>query len=98
MDVDRALGSCEQESPVILVAHQPKAAKAALQSQYRLDLVLSGNYQHLIVLSSTVKSFIFLGMKFRGFPNLDIFVGTNFLGFGHFLLKYAFRGDLKFVV
>jgi hypothetical protein len=42
MDIDGALQSCDKSSPVILVAHQPKAARAALQSNYRLDLVLSG--------------------------------------------------------
>ena len=44
MDIDGALRSCDKDSPVILVAHQPMAAKAALQSRYRLDLVLSGKY------------------------------------------------------
>ncbi|WAR11744.1 TMPPE-like protein [Mya arenaria] len=43
MDLDGALGSCDVESPVILVAHQPKAAQAALQSKHRVDLVLSGH-------------------------------------------------------
>ena len=41
-DLDTALASCDQSKPVILLAHQPKAAKMALNSQYRVDLVLSG--------------------------------------------------------
>ena len=46
----------------------------------------------------TVKSFIFVGTKFRGFPNLDIFVGTNFVDLDFSFFEYAFRGNLKFVV
>ena len=41
-DVDRTLKSCDFRHPVILLAHQPHAAKAALDSSYRVDLVLSG--------------------------------------------------------
>lgn len=44
MDLDAALSSCDRNNPVVLVAHQPKVAKAALQTGYRVDLVLSGKY------------------------------------------------------
>ncbi|XP_067651468.1 transmembrane protein with metallophosphoesterase domain-like [Haliotis asinina] len=43
MKLDDALGSCDPSQPVILLAHQPKAAKTALDSKYRVDVVLSGH-------------------------------------------------------
>ncbi|KAK0061817.1 transmembrane protein with metallophosphoesterase domain [Biomphalaria pfeifferi] len=42
-DLAKAVGNCSQQRPVILLAHQPKAAKIALDSSYRTDLVLSGH-------------------------------------------------------
>ncbi|KAI8759667.1 transmembrane protein with metallophosphoesterase domain, partial [Biomphalaria glabrata] len=42
-DLAKAVGNCSQQKPVILLAHQPKAAKIALDSSYRIDLVLSGH-------------------------------------------------------
>ncbi|XP_067652029.1 transmembrane protein with metallophosphoesterase domain-like isoform X1 [Haliotis asinina] len=43
MKLDDALGSCDPSQPVILLAHQPKAAKTALDSKYRVDVILSGH-------------------------------------------------------
>ena len=42
MDLDKAVGSCDQRQPIILLAHQPQAAKRALDSNYNIQLVLSG--------------------------------------------------------
>ena len=42
MDLDKALSGCNPEAPVLLLAHQPKAAKKALDSKYNIQLVLSG--------------------------------------------------------
>ncbi|XP_076470421.1 transmembrane protein with metallophosphoesterase domain-like [Babylonia areolata] len=42
-NVDHALQTCDPGQPVILLAHQPRAAKLALESPYRVDLVLSGH-------------------------------------------------------
>ena len=42
MDLDKAVGSCDQHQPIILLAHQPEAAKRALDSSYNIQLVLSG--------------------------------------------------------
>ncbi|CAG5130850.1 unnamed protein product [Candidula unifasciata] len=42
-DLDKAVSSCSSDKPVILLAHQPHAAKMALDSKYRIDLVLSGH-------------------------------------------------------
>ena len=41
-DLPKAVGSCDPSEPIILLAHQPKAAKWALDSEYPIDLVLSG--------------------------------------------------------
>ncbi|GFR63684.1 transmembrane protein with metallophosphoesterase domain [Elysia marginata] len=38
-----ALDGCAKELPVVLMAHQPRAAKQALDSGQRIDLVLSGH-------------------------------------------------------
>nr|XP_011422305.2 transmembrane protein with metallophosphoesterase domain [Crassostrea gigas] len=38
-----ALRGCHSEQPIILLAHQPKAAKKALQTSRHIDLVLSGH-------------------------------------------------------
>ncbi len=42
MDVEKALSGCSAESPIILLAHQPHAAKQALQQRPDISLVLSG--------------------------------------------------------
>ncbi|XP_041376694.1 transmembrane protein with metallophosphoesterase domain-like [Gigantopelta aegis] len=43
MHLEKALGTCLPNQPAILLAHQPKAAKIALDSKYRVDLVISGH-------------------------------------------------------
>ncbi|TRY89492.1 hypothetical protein DNTS_016065 [Danionella cerebrum] len=43
MDVEKALSGCSAESPIILLAHQPQAAKQALQQRPDISLVLSGH-------------------------------------------------------
>lgn len=40
--LEEALRGCHSEQPIILLAHQPKAAKKALQTSRHIDLVLSG--------------------------------------------------------
>ncbi|XP_061197484.1 transmembrane protein with metallophosphoesterase domain-like [Saccostrea echinata] len=41
--LDKAVKGCNPGQPIILLAHQPKAAKMALQSDHHIDLVLSGH-------------------------------------------------------
>jgi predicted MPP superfamily phosphohydrolase len=43
MDLDKAVESCDPSQPIILLAHQPRAAKLALNSKYNIQLVLSGH-------------------------------------------------------
>ena len=40
--LDTALQNADSEHAVILLAHQPKAAKRAIQSEYDISLILSG--------------------------------------------------------
>jgi len=44
MDLDKAVGPCDKTLPIVLLAHQPAAAKEALHSAYNIQLVLSGRY------------------------------------------------------
>ena len=41
-DLDKAVSSCDREHPIVLLAHQPRAALRALDSSYNIKLVLSG--------------------------------------------------------
>ncbi|XP_051507351.1 transmembrane protein with metallophosphoesterase domain [Myxocyprinus asiaticus] len=43
MDVEKALSGCSAQRPIILLAHQPHAAKQALQQRPDINLVLSGH-------------------------------------------------------
>ncbi|XP_007946857.1 transmembrane protein with metallophosphoesterase domain [Orycteropus afer afer] len=43
MDLDKALGGCSPDHTTILLAHQPLAAKRALQSRPDINLILSGH-------------------------------------------------------
>ncbi|TVG09581.1 Transmembrane protein with metallophosphoesterase domain [Bagarius yarrelli] len=43
MDVEKAVSGCSEEHPIVLLAHQPRAAKQALQRRPDINLVLSGH-------------------------------------------------------
>lgn len=42
MKLDNAIKGCSEEQRTILIGHQPKAAKIALQSNNKIDLILCG--------------------------------------------------------
>ena len=42
MDLDKALDGCGDKHATILLAHQPKAAKYALDTDHDIQLVLAG--------------------------------------------------------
>ena len=44
MRLDDAVGGCDKDRAIVLLAHQPWAAKRALDSKYNIQLVLSGTY------------------------------------------------------
>ncbi|KAG7327146.1 hypothetical protein KOW79_008752 [Hemibagrus wyckioides] len=43
MDVEKAVSGCSEERPIVLLAHQPHAAKQVLQQRPDISLVLSGH-------------------------------------------------------
>lgn len=43
MDLEKALGDCDVDHPIVLLAHQPLAAKRAVQARPDINLVLSGH-------------------------------------------------------
>nr|XP_033796905.1 transmembrane protein with metallophosphoesterase domain [Geotrypetes seraphini] len=43
MDLNKALNGCSQDHTIVLLAHQPLAAKWALQARPDIDLILSGH-------------------------------------------------------
>ncbi|XP_062869259.1 transmembrane protein with metallophosphoesterase domain [Trichomycterus rosablanca] len=43
MDIEKALSGCSKKHPIILLAHQPYAAKMALKQRPDINLVLSGH-------------------------------------------------------
>ena len=42
IDVDKALDGCDDKHATILLAHQPKAAKYALDTDHDIQLILAG--------------------------------------------------------
>ena len=57
MDIEAAVGGCDPYFPTILLAHQPKAAKMALETDHRIDLVLSGistEFHHKCYLTNAI--------------------------------------------
>jgi len=43
MDLRAAVNGCSQNFPIILMAHNPKAAREALDMEQRIDLILCGH-------------------------------------------------------
>ncbi|KAK7500305.1 hypothetical protein BaRGS_00008528 [Batillaria attramentaria] len=83
-DLDRALKTCDQTQPVILLTHQPRAAKAALHSPYRIDLVLAGHTHGGQFIPMNLGAY-FLNPFFAGlyeYKNSHVYVsqGTQFFG------------------
>ena len=50
--LDAAVRGCDPDQPIILLAHQPKAAKIALDSDHDIQLVLSGSLSTGFILYS----------------------------------------------
>ena len=44
MRLDTAIEGCSSTQTVVLLAHQPKAAKDAIMSGHKIDLILSGRF------------------------------------------------------
>ena len=48
MDLSKAYRDCDLSHPAILIAHQPKAAQIALDSEFSIQLILSGKLISII--------------------------------------------------
>ncbi|XP_053401981.1 transmembrane protein with metallophosphoesterase domain-like isoform X2 [Mercenaria mercenaria] len=86
MDIGGALRTCDESSPVILIAHQPKAAKAALMSNHRVDLVLSGHTHGGQMFPLTIGAYFFnpyyAGLYRHGeHSHVYVSMGTVYWGF-----------------
>ncbi|XP_069112774.1 transmembrane protein with metallophosphoesterase domain-like [Argopecten irradians] len=83
--LDKAIKRCNQDQPVLLLAHQPKAAKMAFESKHRIDLVLSGHthggQMFPLIVGAYLSNPYYLGLYRHG-RNSHIYVsqGTNFWG------------------
>ncbi|KAJ8303304.1 hypothetical protein KUTeg_019700 [Tegillarca granosa] len=85
MDLDRALLGCPKEQPVILLAHQPKAAKIALDSGNKIDLVLSGHTHGGQMFPLTIGAYLFnpfyVGLyKYGDHSHVYVSMGTIYWG------------------
>ncbi|KAJ8335562.1 hypothetical protein SKAU_G00389040 [Synaphobranchus kaupii] len=85
MDVRKALTGCDSELPIILLAHQPRAARRALQERPDIGLVLSGHTHGgqmfpLSILTYLVNPF-FLGLYQVGESKVYVSSGTAYYGF-----------------
>ncbi|XP_029464606.1 transmembrane protein with metallophosphoesterase domain isoform X2 [Rhinatrema bivittatum] len=59
MDLEKALNGCSQDHPIVLLAHQPLAAKWALQSRPDIDLILSGHTHGGQIFPLTIFAYLF---------------------------------------
>ncbi|KAL3858815.1 hypothetical protein ACJMK2_009068 [Sinanodonta woodiana] len=59
MQLSKALESCDKNRPVILLAHQPKVGKIALESHHRVDLVLAGHTHGGQMFPVTIGAYLF---------------------------------------
>ena len=74
MDLNKALDGCDDKHATILLAHQPKAAKYALDTEHDIQLVLAGEFKIKILAFSII------------YGNL-YFSGVSILNFSYILLK-----------
>ncbi|XP_033754123.1 transmembrane protein with metallophosphoesterase domain-like [Pecten maximus] len=83
--LDKAMEGCSKDQPVLLLAHQPMAAKMAFASKHRIDLILSGHthggQMFPLVIGAYLTNPYYLGLYPHG-RNSHIYVsqGTNFWG------------------
>ncbi|RUS70652.1 hypothetical protein EGW08_021589 [Elysia chlorotica] len=85
-DIASAVKGCAKDQPIVLMAHQPKAAKMALDSNYRVDLVLSGHTHGGQIFPMIVGAYLlnpfYLGLYKYGQDGSHVYVceGTQYWG------------------
>ncbi|KAM6170571.1 transmembrane protein with metallophosphoesterase domain [Rhynchocyon petersi] len=85
MDLAKALGGCSPEHTTILLAHQPLAAKRALQMRPDINLVLSGHTHAGQIFPLNVAAYLlnpFFAGLYRVAPSTFVYVspGTAYYG------------------
>nr|NP_001073512.1 transmembrane protein with metallophosphoesterase domain [Danio rerio]Q08BG1.1 RecName: Full=Transmembrane protein with metallophosphoesterase domain [Danio rerio]AAI24739.1 Zgc:153790 [Danio rerio] len=100
MDVEKALNGCTTEGPIILLAHQPHAAKQALQQRPDISLVLSGHTHAGQLFPLTILAFLmnpfFCGL-YRVSEHTMVYVtpGTGYYGIP---MRIASRSEITNIV
>ncbi|XP_026072540.1 transmembrane protein with metallophosphoesterase domain-like [Carassius auratus] len=100
MDVEKALSGCSAESPIILLAHQPHAAKQALQQRPDISLVLSGHTHAGQLFPLTILAFLmnpfFCGL-YRVSEHTMVYVtpGTGYYGIP---MRIASRSEITNII
>ncbi|GFO43737.1 hypothetical protein PoB_007024200 [Plakobranchus ocellatus] len=85
-DVASAVNGCSESQPVILLTHQPRAAKRALDSNHKIDLVLSGHTHggqvFPMILGAYLLNPFYLGLYQYGPAGSHVYVneGTQYWG------------------
>ncbi|KAJ8281191.1 hypothetical protein GJAV_G00064540 [Gymnothorax javanicus] len=96
MDVKKALTGCDPELPIILLAHQPRAAIRALQERPDISLVLSGHTHAGQIFPLTILAYLvnplFCGLYQIG-EDSQVYVspGTAYYGFP---MRLASRAEI----
>ncbi|VDI29722.1 Hypothetical predicted protein [Mytilus galloprovincialis] len=85
MKLDTAIKGCSEEQRTILIAHQPKAAKIALQSINKIDLILCGHthggQMFPYIISSYLINPFYAGLYQHGDTFIYVSMGTYYWGF-----------------
>lgn len=100
MDVEKALSGCSAESPIILLAHQPHAAKQALQQRPDISLVLSGHTHAGQLFPLTILAFLmnpFFSGLYRVSEHTMVYVtsGTGYYGIP---MRIASRSEITNII
>ncbi|XP_022523099.2 transmembrane protein with metallophosphoesterase domain [Astyanax mexicanus] len=85
MDVEKALIGCGKDVPIVLLAHQPHAAKQALQQRPDISLVLSGHTHAGQLFPLTLLAFLvnpyFCGLyRISAHSSVYVTPGTGYYG------------------
>ncbi|XP_051506708.1 transmembrane protein with metallophosphoesterase domain-like isoform X1 [Myxocyprinus asiaticus] len=100
MDVEKALSGCSAQRPIILLAHQPHAAKQALQQRPDINLVLSGHTHAGQLFPLTILAFLanpfFCGL-YRVSEHTMVYVtpGTGYYGIP---MRIASRSEITKII
>lgn len=85
MRLDTAIEGCSSSQTVILLAHQPKAAKNAIMSGHKIDLILSGHthggQMFPIIIGAYLFNPFYVGLYQQDKTHIYVTPGTYYWGF-----------------